>query len=249
MNTLKGLSKKIQSASIVFPALYMFIAVFLVRSSVYYFFIATGLFIASMVLLNRKRGLKKETVVALCLIVLASIGLVAATILTVEELDLIKDPNHVTSCSISPIVACARVIKSDESSIFAGIPNSLIGIFGFACILTAGMTILAGAKNLNKHWWRALVTGIAFNAIFCGWLIYQGLYVINSLCLYCMTTWIVTFSLLWIVLAQSIENKSVSFGEKINKFTRFRNDFIIVTILAIFGLIFVRWSDYWLSLF
>ena len=110
------------------------------------------------------------------------------------------------------------------------------------------MTILAGATKLSKVWWRTLLGGIIFGAGFCTWLFHEGVYEIGKLCLYCMLVWLVTFALLWLVTAHSIENKYINLGAKLNKLLSYKYELIATTYLVIFILLFFRWSDYWTSL-
>ncbi|MCX6727882.1 MAG: vitamin K epoxide reductase family protein [Candidatus Saccharibacteria bacterium] len=229
------------------PVLYLFVAIFLARSKVQYVYLAAAILVALTFAINYKRKLKPEIFLAYWMAVLAVLGLSAAVILSIEKVELLANPNRIASCSLSPIVACSPVIASPQSSAF-GFPNSFIGIFGFTAIFVAAMTILAGATKLSKVWWRTLLGGIIFGAGFCTWLFHEGVYEIGKLCLYCMLVWLVTFALLWLVTAHSIENKYINLGAKLNKLLSYKYELIATTYLVIFILLFFRWSDYWTSL-
>lgn len=234
----------------VLPLVFMFVTVFLTRSDVLWFFVSAGLmFLLTGLLLYRKK-LSKLSIAGYALIILSSIGLSAATILTLEKIELIKDPSHVTSCSVSPIVACSPVIGSEQATAIAGIPNPIFGIFGFACLLAAGMGILAGAKYAKREYWLTLLAGVTAGSIFCIWLINEALYEINALCLYCMSVWMVSFALFWIVLKFVIENKYLKINKSVDEFI-VRNFAALLSssIGIVVLLIFFRWSEYWTSLF
>jgi uncharacterized membrane protein len=234
---------------VVLPIVFLFIAVFLTRSDVKWFFLASGLFILNTILMTYKKEKDAQRLFAYVLIVLASIGLAAATILTIEKIELLKDPARVTSCSISPIVGCSPVISRPQASAFDGIPNPVFGIFGFASLFAAGMTILAGARKLSRAWWLALFGGVIFGVGFCMWLFHEGVYDIGALCLYCMSVWLVTFSLFWFVLAELIRQKHLSINARLDKLViEYRNLLIAATIGVVILLIYFRWSDYWNSL-
>lgn len=226
---------------------YVLFAVFIFHRSIYYFYASSLVLIVTAYILLRSKGIPRDLLIGVVLVVLASIGLSAATLLTNETFESLKNPNHVSSCSLSPIVSCAKAIDSDSSSIF-GIPNTLIGVFGWGAVLTAGITILAGARHLSKYWWRTLLTGITFFVGFCIWLIAQGLYRIGTLCLYCMATWFVTFAVFWFVFAYCVDNEYVAKNKLTNFMSRYRNDWIRISILIVLVLIVFRWSDYWQSL-
>jgi len=234
---------------VVQPIIYIFIAVFFARVDVRWFFVVTGLILLNTALLLYKKHIEPTKLVAILLIVLASIGLAAASILTIEKIELLKNPQHVTSCSLSPIVACSPVIASKQATAMGNVPNPIFGIFGFACVLTAGMTILAGAQKLHPAWWLTLFAGIIFGTVFCIWLIHEGVYEIGALCLYCMTTWMVTFTLFWVVFAELLRLKVVRAHPILRNFVpRYLPALITTTIGLIVILIYFRWSSYWNSL-
>ncbi len=229
------------------PIVYLFVAIFLARSDVRLFFLVTAGLLFNTLLLQQKTQIEKEKLIAIMIVVLASIGLSAASILTVEKIELLKNPQHVTSCSLSPVVACSPVIASPQATAMGGVPNPIFGIFGFACVFTAGMTILAGARNLSRMWWRTLFAGVVFGVGFCIWLMHEGLYEIGALCLYCMTTWMVTFTLFWVVLSEMIRNGScVLLPKRIQTLVlRYRDGLITASIGIIVLLIYFRWASYW----
>jgi uncharacterized membrane protein len=125
------------------------------------------------------------------LIVCGIIGLLAASILTIEKLHIAGNPNYKTSCSINPVFSCNSVIGSPEASAF-GFPNPFIGIAGFALVVGVGAMLVAGGGVKNKTYWRLFQIGPVFGFLFCIWLMYETLYEIGALCLYCMITWFVT---------------------------------------------------------
>lgn len=240
--------KYLQKYFNILPLVYLFICVFFLRGSVKMIYLATAILIILTFIAQHKQKLNPSTKLARWMIVLACIGLCSAVILSIEKVEILSQPEHITSCSLSPIVACSPVIKSPQASAF-GFANPFIGIFGFSAVLTAGMTILAGARNLKKVWWRTLLGGISFGAGFCSWLFYQGVFNIGKLCLYCTLVWIVTFTLLWLVSEYCVSNKYINFGNNINSLLLKKNELIVATIAIILMLIFYKWSNYWLSLF
>jgi uncharacterized membrane protein len=233
---------------VLLPILYLFVAVFLARSHVEYIYLAAITLVVLAIVVQRRHKLKPEVVLAQWMTVLAVIGLSAAVILSIEKIEILTQPNHVSSCSLSPIVACSPIIASPQASAL-GFANSFIGIFGFAAVFAAGMTILAGATKLHRAWWRTLLGGIIFAAGFCTWLFYQGVFEIGMLCLYCMLVWLVTFALLWLVTAYCVQHEHINLGDKLNNLLRYKYELIATTYAIIFTLLFYRWSDYWLSLF
>lgn len=246
---MKSVGSKTMAFLVIQPIIYMFIAIFFARADVRWFFLVTAEMITNCVVLTYKKRIPAEKAVALLLIVLASIGIAAASILTIEKIELLKNPQHLTSCSLSPVVSCSPVIASKQATAMGDIPNPIFGIFGFACVLTAGMTMLAGATKLHKAWWRTLLAGVIFGTVFCMWLIHEGVYEIGKLCLYCMTTWMVTFTLFWVVLAENIRQKNLSLGKAVNTLILKNREALITASLGIVILIiYFHWASYWNSL-
>lgn len=176
------------------------------------------------------------------------IGLLAASILTVEKLNLAANPNYIPSCSISPVVACSPVIGSWQASAF-GFPNPFIGIAGFAMVWAVGMMLFAGAQNLKKWFWWCFQAGTVFGMFFIAWLIYNSLYDIQKLCLYCMVVWTVTIPIFWTTLAYNLQNKKITLPAKLNNvFSNHYGKAIALTYLLVIVLIFTKFSEYFQTL-
>ncbi len=232
----------------VFPVIYLFSAVFLARSNVKYVYMAAISLILVSIFLHYHEKTKPDIFLARWIAILGVIGLSASVILSIEKVELLMHPDKLSSCSLSPVVACSPVISSPQSSVF-GFANTFIGIFGFAAVFTAGMTILAGANKLRKAWWRTLLTGILLGDIFCIWLIHEGVFNIGKLCLYCMMVWMVTFALTWLIADYCIKNKYINLGDRLNKLLSYKYELLVTTYALLFLLIFFKWSDYWIGLF
>ncbi len=197
------------------------------------------------------KGLKTKLniIMPLALILFGAIGVSAATTLTREKIELFKDPNHVASCSISPIVACSPIIGSEQASAITGLPNPLFGIFGFGALIVAGMSLLAGGKFAN-WWWKALWLGIFAGYVFCGWLLYQSLYDIGALCLYCNVVWASVILLFWLTTLYLIVNQDVKLPAKISSFyLKYWPSIIAFNYAVVILLIYLRFDYYWNSLF
>jgi len=123
------------------------------------------------------------------------IGLLAAAVLTVEKIALLRNPAYIPSCSIDPILSCGSIMRTAQAEVF-GFPNPLLGIAGFAVVTTVGVAVLGGAR-LPRWFWLGLQAGTLFGVLFVHWLIYQSLYVIGALCPYCMVVWAVTIPIFW----------------------------------------------------
>ena len=137
--------------------------------------------------MNKVKKMTLNQSIGYILAICGIIGFFAAFILTVEKIELIKNPSYVPSCSISPLLSCGSVMKTPEASVF-GFANSLIGVMGFTVVATIGMAIIAGAK-FKRWFWLGLQVGTIFGIGFVHWLIYQSVFDIGKLCPYCIVVW------------------------------------------------------------
>lgn len=129
------------------------------------------------------------------LIVAGIVGWLASFGLTLERIKVAGDPSAVTACDISPFISCKSVMLSEQAALF-GFPNPLIGIAAFFAPVVVGFAILAGAKF--KPWfWQLFLAGHVLAMAFVFWLFSQSVYVIGSLCIYCMVAWAATIPLFW----------------------------------------------------
>lgn len=177
------------------------------------------------------------------------IGLLAASVLLVEKIHLIEDPTYIPSCSINPILSCGSVMKTSQAEAF-GFPNPIIGIVGFAVVLTTGVALLAGAQ-LRRWYWLGLQVGVTFGVGFVHWLIFQSLYRIDALCPYCMAVWIVTIPLFVYVTLHNL-SAARSLPAPVDRVAAATAEYhgVVLTVwyLAIVGLTAQRFWDYWRTL-
>lgn len=178
------------------------------------------------------------------------IGLVAATVLLVEKIALLGNPDYIPTCNINPILSCGSVMTTPQAEVF-GIPNPVIGIAGFAAVAVVGAAILAGTEC--RPWFRVgTQLGVTFAVIFVHWLIYQSLYVIEALCPYCMVVWAVTIPLFWyttLVNLQLFRHAGPGWIRwLIGILTNYHGVVLTVWVLGIIAVIAYRFWDYWITL-
>lgn len=194
------------------------------------------------------KNLKFKQVFPWVLVIGGIIGLIAASILTLEKMHLAADPNYVPSCSLSPVVACSPVMGSWQASTFK-FPNMFIGLAGFAMVWAVGMMLFAGAKNLKKWFWWCFQAGTLFGALFITWLQYASIYDIQKLCIYCMIVWLVTVPIFWTTLSYNLREKNIHIGGKVGTFLAGNpGKMIAIHYLIVIILIFTKFSDYFYSL-
>lgn len=184
---------------------------------------------------------------ALLLTIAGAVGWLAAFVLAVERIALLKDPGYVPTCSFNPVLSCGSVMQTWQAEAF-GFPNPLIGIAAFAVVTTVGVVLLTGA-TLPRWFWLGLETGALFGVVFVHWLIYQSLYSIGALCPYCMVVWVVTIPIFWYLTAHNLQAGHIPAMDALRRFA-VRNRGLVLAgwFLLVAGLVLVQFSAYWASL-
>ena len=147
-------------------------------------------------------GTQASRGLGLLLTIVGAIGLLSAAILIIEKIEYLKDPDKALSCNINAFVSCGGVINTPEASAF-GFPNPLIGVAGFAIVMTIGVLVLARVE-LPTFVWAGLQAGVLFGIGFVTWLQTQSIYDIGKLCPYCMVVWTVTIPMFIWVTARNL---------------------------------------------
>ena len=144
-------------------------------------------------------------------IVTGALGWWAAFSLTLDKFAVLIDPDADLDCNISPLVQCGVNLASTQGAVF-GFPNPLLGLGGFVAPIAVGVALLAGAR-FARWFWIAFNAGVAGALAFVIWLIGQSIYVLGTLCPWCMLVWSVTIPL-FLVLTLRNAREGV-FGERL----------------------------------
>jgi len=147
----------------------------------------------------------RPTALAVWLVIAGVIGWIAAFALTTEKFHALANPDSgPASCDFSIVVQCTANLDSWQGSVF-GFPNPILGLTGWVAPIVVGVAILAGARFARWFWWL-FAAGITFAFGFVLWLIGQSIYMLGTLCPWCMVTWLVTiptFYAVWVQLLRT----------------------------------------------
>lgn len=190
---------------------------------------------------------KLDRVLPYILVVCGILGFFAAFTLTQEGMAILKDPNFSPSCNINPILACGSVIRTKEAEAF-GFPNPYIGLAAYSAMITIGMAMFAGA-TFKRWFWRGLEAGTAFAILFTHWLIFESIYRIKALCIYCMLVWVITIVSFVYVTLYNFRHGHIptpkSWQKAVGFAQRHHVDIIITWCLIIVFLILNHFWYYW----
>ena len=164
----------------------------------------------------------------------SAVGLVASFMQMMDKLTLLKDSGAVLACNVNSTLSCSTVLGSPQASVL-GPPNALISTIMFCFFLAIGLAGLTGGVISRSM--RFVTQGLAiFTLAFGFWFLMQSIFVIQSLCIYCIFN---TFGLLLVNAAWlRLNYKDVKINARVDSMlknlvtTSF--DILIWLIIAIF---------------
>jgi len=139
---------------------------------------------------------------AIFLIVAGALGWWAAFALTIDKILVLENPEADLDCNFSLLVQCGVNLQSWQGEVF-GFPNPLLGLGGFVAPIAVGVGLLAGAR-FARWFWVAFNIGLLGALAFVIWLISQSVFVLGTLCPWCMLVWTVTIPLFWSVTFRNL---------------------------------------------
>lgn len=142
------------------------------------------------------------TVASWVMLICGVLGMAGAAALSIERVELLKNPSYSASCNFSPVLSCTSVMNTEQAA-FLGFPNPFLGLPAFAVILVTALLSL-GRIQLPRWYWigQTLVTAVGF--VFVNYLAFQSIYRIGALCPYCMVVWTVTPIILVLSLSRAL---------------------------------------------
>ncbi|WP_231598898.1 vitamin K epoxide reductase family protein [Corynebacterium occultum] len=195
---------------------------------------------------RRLRQPMQDRPYGILMVILGVIGLIMSTVLLMEKFIMAEDPTHIPSCTFNSVLACGSILNSAQAAVFY-IPNPVLGIFGFACVIVVGMAVLAGAR-FAAWFWACFLAGTTLAMIFIHWLAFESLWSINALCPWCMVVWAVTIPIFWFsllhIIAPEDPAEAHSGAEKFWVFcVKYRELILVVWYLLFFIFIWARFGN------
>lgn len=156
---------------------------------------------------------QRPIVFGVALVIFGVIGWWAAFALSIDKVLVSTEPNRDLDCNFSFLVQCGANLVSWQGSVF-GFPNPLLGLAGWTAVVFVGIAVLIGAR-FAPWFWITFTVGVVGALAFIVWLITQSIFVLGTLCPWCMVTWAVTIPLFWMVVLRSA--KGGHFGAAIRR--------------------------------
>lgn len=158
---------------------------------------SVALVLATAVAARRSPAASRNIPLGVSIVIFGLIGWYAAYALSVDKVLTSRDPSTDLDCNVSLLVQCGANLESWQGSVL-GFPNPLVGLVGWAAVVTVGCLVLVG-MDLAPWFWISFNVGVAGALAFVAWLISQSIFVLGTLCPWCMVTWAVTIPLFWTV--------------------------------------------------
>ncbi len=152
-------------------------------------------------------AVRRPWALAITLIITGVIGWYAAFALTVEKFHLLVNPDATLGCDISPLVQCKANLDSWQGSLF-GFPNPILGLTGWVAVIVVGAALLAGAR-FDRWFWIVFNLGVAAALALVVFLIYTSVFVLGTLCPWCMVTWVATIPTFLIVTLHNLRSGTI----------------------------------------
>ena len=129
----------------------------------------------------------------------AALSLLASFVLSVEAVDLARNPDANPTCNINSVISCTKVAVTWQASVF-GFPNAFLGLITESVVITVAVACLGGVRFPRWFMFAAQI-GYTLGLIFAYWLFAESLFVIHALCPWCMVLYLST-TLVWWLLAR-----------------------------------------------
>jgi len=178
---------------------------------------------------------RRPLALAIFLIVVGIIGWIAAFALTIERLELLINPQEALSCDFSVLVQCTKNLESAQGSIF-GFPNPIIGLGAWIAPIVVGAALLAGA-TFDRWFWIVFNAGMVFAIGLVGYLISQSIFVLGTLCPWCMVTWLVTIPAFWVVTLRNLREGVFTSNRRVIRVASVAYSWVPTIVLACYILV------------
>jgi len=145
----------------------------------------------------------------------ALLSLLAAFVLSVEAIQLAKNPNASLSCSVNVVLNCATVAKHPTFELF-GFPNSFLGMIAEPVVITVAIAGLAGIAFPRRFMFAAQI-GYTLGLIFAIYLFFTSMFVIGALCPWCLLVTASTIFVWFSITRYNIRENNLYLPKKIQK--------------------------------
>lgn len=164
---------------------------------------------------HKDRNLRDNRWIFASMLVGACLSLLASFVLSVETVELAKNPDAQLSCSVNVVLNCATVAKHPTSETF-GFPNPFLGLMAEPVVITVAIAGLAGIAFPRRFMFAAQI-GYTLGFVFAWYLFYVSFTVIGALCPWCLLVTLTTTMVWFAITRYNIRENNLYLPKKIEK--------------------------------
>lgn len=164
---------------------------------------------------HEEKRIRDDRWIFFSMLVGAIISLIAAFVLSVEAIELARNPNAELSCSVNAVLNCATVGNHPSAALW-GFPNSFLGLIAEPIVITVAIAGLAGIKFPRRFMFAAQI-GYSLGFIFAYYLFFTSMFVIQALCPWCLLVTITTTFVFFAITRYNIRENNLYLPKKVQK--------------------------------
>lgn len=196
---------------------------------------------------HKDKKLRDNRWIFASMLVGACLSLLASFVLSVETVELAKNPNAQLSCSVNIVLNCATVAKHPTSETF-GFPNPFLGLIAEPIVITVAIAGLAGIAFPRRFMFAAQI-GYTLGFIFAWYLFYVSFTIIQALCPWCLLVTLTTTMVWFAITRYNLREENLYLPKKLSrKLQKFidkdYDKFILASIVvAAIAAIIIKYGD------
>ena len=164
---------------------------------------------------HKDRNLRDNRWIFASMLVGAWLSLLASFVLSVETVELAKNPNAQLSCSVNIVLNCATVAKHPTSETF-GFPNPFLGLMAEPVVITVAIAGLAGIAFPRRFMFAAQI-GYTLGFLFAWYLFYTSFFIIQALCPWCLLVTLTTTMVWFAITRYNIREENLYVPKKVSQ--------------------------------
>lgn len=174
-------------------------------------------------------------------------SLIASFVLSVEAIELARNPGAELACSVNVIINCATVALH-PSAYFWGVPNSFLGMMAEPIVITVAIAGLSGVK-FPRPFMATAQFFYSLGFVYALYLLGTSYFVIGALCPWCLLVTLTT-TLVWFAITRyNIRENNLYLPQRVqaalHRFVEKDFDKVVMVgiIVAIAAAILVKYGD------
>lgn len=141
-------------------------------------------------------------------------SITASLVLSIDAIELAKNPNSKLACNINAIISCGKVAASWQSNLL-GFPNAFLGLICEPVVITLAIAGLVGVR-FPRTFMRIATSVYFIGLVFAFWLFTQSYFVIGAFCPWCLLVTFTTTTVFSSMFKVNALEGNLPFPERIN---------------------------------